>query len=99
MIIESGFNILNPAQWPAGGKTFKEWKDKARNRISLWGGGVNAQHTLPWGSVEDVVREVKEIVQYMRQDGGYVFNSIHNILAEIEPEKIIAMYKTAELHG
>ncbi len=96
MIIDAGFDILNPAQWPAGGKTFKEWKDKARNRISLWGGGVNAQHTLPLGTVQDIEKEVTEIVQHFKQDGGYVFSSIHNILAEIEPEKIIAMYKTAD---
>ena len=95
MIIESGFDILNPVQWPAGGKSYREWKDRARNRISLWGGGVNAQHTLPLGTMQDIQKEVDEIVQYLKQDGGYVFNSIHNILAEIEPEKIIRMYKTA----
>jgi uroporphyrinogen decarboxylase len=99
MVIESGFDILNPAQWPAGGKSYTEWKDKARNRISFWGGGVNAQHTLPLGTVQDIEKEVAEIVQYLKQDGGYVFNSIHNILAEIEPEKIIAMYKSAQTNG
>jgi uroporphyrinogen decarboxylase len=99
MVIESGFDILNPAQWPAGGKSYTEWKDKARNRISLWGGGVNAQQTLPLGSVQDVEKEVAEIVRYLKQDGGYVFNSIHNILAEIEPEKIVAMYKTAHANN
>lgn len=96
-IAEAGFDILNPAQWPAGGRSFRQWKDKARNRINLWGGGVNAQHTLPFGTKEDVENEVKQIVQYMRKDGGYVFNSIHNILAEVPPEKIIAMYKAATL--
>ncbi len=98
-IIECGFDILNPVQWPAGGKTFKQWKDKARQRISLWGGGVNSQATLPLGTVADVEKEVAQIVQYLKQDGGYVFNCIHNILAEIEPEKIIAMYKTAKING
>lgn len=97
MIIESGFDILNPAQWPAGGKSFKQWKDKARNRISLWGGGVDTQHTLSLGTVEDIEKEVAQVARYLKQDGGFVFNSIHNILAEIEPEKVIAMYKTAAL--
>jgi len=97
MVAESGFDVLNPVQWPAGGKTFREWKDKARNRIALWGGGVNAQHTLPLGTVEDVEQEVAEVVEYMKQDGGYVFNCIHNILAEVEPEKVVAMYRTASV--
>ena len=95
LIIESGFDILNPVQWPAGGHSYQDWKDKARNRITFWGGGVNAQHTLPLGSVQDVAAEVKEVVSYMGQDGGYVFCNIHNILAEIPPEKVIAMYKAA----
>lgn len=95
LIIESGFDILNPVQWPAGGKKYQQWKDKARNKITLWGGGVDSQHTLPQGSVNDIKKEVAEITAYMSQNGGYVFNSIHNILAEIAPEKIIAMYQTA----
>lgn len=95
-IIESGFDILNPVQWTAGGRSYKEWKDKSRNRIVLWGGGVNAQATLPMGTVEEIEKEVREVVTYMSKDNGYVFNSIHNILAEIPPEKVIAMYKAAE---
>ena len=95
MIIESGFDIVNPVQWPAGGHSFREWKDKARKRITLWGGGVNSQHTLPLGSVADVAREAAEVVDYMKQDGGYVFCNIHNLVAEIPPDKIIAMYRAA----
>jgi len=96
MIIESGFDILNPVQWPAGGHSYKEWKDKARKRITLWGGGVNAQHTLPLGSVLDIRREASDIVHYMAEDGGYVFCNIHNLVAEIPPEKVIALYSAAE---
>jgi uroporphyrinogen decarboxylase len=93
MVVESGFDILNPVQWPAGGHSFREWKDKARGRITLWGGGVNAQATLPLGTVEDITREVSDVTSYLAQDGGYVFCNIHNILAEISPEKVIAMYQ------
>lgn len=99
MIIESGFDILNPVQWVAGGHSFMEWKDKCRGRIALWGGGVNSQQTLALGTATDVETEVAQTVNYLKQDGGYVFNSIHNILAEIEPEKIIAMYRTAAREG
>ena len=95
LIIESGFDVLNPVQWPAGGHSYKEWKDKSRKRIALWGGGVNSQATLPLGTVEAVQKEAAEIVGYMREDGGYVFCNIHNILAEIAPEKVIAMYRSA----
>lgn len=95
LIVESGFDILNPVQWSAGKATYREWKDKARGRIALWGGGVNAQVTLPLGSVDYVVREVQEVVPVMKQDSGYIFCNIHNILAEVEPEKVIAIYRAA----
>ncbi|MBT3275903.1 MAG: hypothetical protein HN368_22330 [Spirochaetales bacterium] len=94
-IIDSGFDILNPVQWSAGKQSFREWKDKSRNRIAFWGGGVNSQTTLPLGTVEDVEKEVREVVACMKEDTGFVFNSIHNILAEIPPEKIIGMFKSA----
>ncbi len=95
-IIESGFDILNPVQWSAGKPTYRDWKDKARGRLALWGGGVNSQVTLPLGSVQDVENQAREVVAYMRQDNGYVFCNIHNILAEISPEKVIALYRSVK---
>jgi uroporphyrinogen decarboxylase len=93
LVVESGFDVLNPVQWPAGSHTCQEWKDRARGRIALWGGGVNSQVTLPLGTAEDVRREVVAVSRTLGQDGGYVFCNIHNILAEIAPEKVIAMYQ------
>lgn len=95
LVIEAGFDILNPVQWCAGAHGYADWKEKARGRIALWGGGVNSQVTLPLGSVQDVEREVTEVVRTMRQGSGYVFCNIHNILAEIEADKVIAMYRAA----
>jgi len=96
LVVESGFDILNPVQWPAGKYTYQQWKDKARQRIALWGGGVNSQVTLPLGSVEDIQREVHQVAACLGQDSGYVFCNIHNLLAEIPPEKVIAMYQAAD---
>jgi uroporphyrinogen decarboxylase len=56
---------------------------------------VNAQVTLPHGSLCEVESEVAEVVSCLSQGGGYVFNSIHNLLAEVDPERIIALYRTA----
>lgn len=94
-IIDSGFDAVNPVQWTAGGRHWKEWKDKARGRIALWGGGVNTQKTLPLGTPEQVEKEVGEVVACMQQDSGYVFCAIHNILAEVAPANIIALYRAA----
>ena len=92
---ESGFDILNPVQWSAGEQTPAEWKAAAAGRIAFWGGGVDAQHTLPLRSAADVRAEALRVVPELSKGGGYVFCNTHNILAEIAPEKIIAMYEAA----
>ncbi|MBN1623130.1 MAG: hypothetical protein JW903_02065 [Clostridia bacterium] len=94
-IIDAKFDILNPVQWTAGGHSYKEWKDKARKKLVLWGGGVDSQHLLPLGSVEDIRAQVREVVEYMKKDGGFVFCNIHNLTAEVVPEKISAIYDEA----
>jgi uroporphyrinogen decarboxylase len=96
LIVESGFDVLNPVQWTAGGHSYREWKDKARGRLALWGGGVNAQGTLLLGTVEEVYAEAREVTRCMSRDGGFVFCNIHNLLAEVPPEKVIALYRAAE---
>ena len=92
---EGGFDIMNPVQWSAGGRTPAEWKAAANGRIAFWGGGVNAQHTLPLRAVEEVRAEVRRVVPELAKGGGYIFCNIHNILAEIAPEKVVAMYQEA----
>lgn len=96
LIADSGFDILNPVQWSAGGHTYQEWKNKARNKIALWGGAVDAQHVLPLETAFDVKAQAKEVAAYFAQDTGVMFNNCHNILAEIEPEKILALYSAAD---
>ena len=92
LLVESRFDILNPVQWPAGNHSFREWKDKARNRIAFWGGGVNSQTTLVHGTPKDVQAEARQVAECLGQDGGFIFCGIHNLLAEIPPEKIVALY-------
>ena len=99
LIVEAGFDVLNPVQWSAGRHTYGQWKEKCHGRLALWGGGVNAQATLPMGTVREVQAEVREVVRCLGKGGGYVFNSTHNITAEIPPEKIIAMYQAAAEAG
>jgi len=71
LVIEAGFDVLNPIQWTAGGHTYQEWKDKCRGRIALWGGGVDAQRTLPLGTLDEVTRQAREVASYLNQDGGW----------------------------
>jgi len=97
IVADSGFDIVNPVQWCAGGHTPAQWKTRtAARRLALWGGGVDSQHTLPLGTVADVERQVRKVAPLLSAGGGYVFCNIHNILAEIAPEKVMAMYREAK---
>jgi len=89
--IESGFDALNPLQWTAAGMDRKLLKAKYGERIILWGGGVNTQGTLPFGKPDAVRKEVLECLEIFANDGGYVFNPVHNIQAKTPVENVIAM--------
>ena len=90
-IIESGFDIINPVQCSAKGMDAKLLKERHGGRITFWGGGVDTQKTLPFGTPEEVRREVLERCKTFAPGGGFVFNAIHNIQALVPPKNIVAM--------
>ena len=89
--IDAGFDILNPVQCSATGMEADRIKEKYGQRITFWGGGVNTQQTLPFGSAEDVRREVMQRCEVFSKGGGYVFNAIHNVQALTPVENVVAM--------
>ena len=70
-------------------------KQKYGRDLSFWGGGVETQTTLPFGTVADVRREVRERMKLLGPGGGYVFAPIHNLQPDIPPEKVLAIFDTA----
>ncbi len=92
--IEAGFDILNPVQCSAAGMAPQELKDIYGDRLVFWGGGVDTQNTLPFGTPDDVRREVKERIRIFSPGGGFVFNTIHNVQAGISTENLCALYES-----
>jgi hypothetical protein len=92
--IESGFDILNPVQCSAAHMDPIELKRRFGDRISFWGGGVNTQQTLPYGTPEEVRREVRERIQIFGRGGGFIFSAIHNIQTQTPIENVLAMVET-----
>jgi len=92
--IESGFDILNPVQCSAAQMDPSELKGKFGDRISFWGGGVNTQHTLPFGTPEEVRKEVRERIEIFSPGGGFVFSAIHNIQPRTPIENVLALFET-----
>ena len=90
--IETGVDILNPVQTSAFNMAPDTLKEKFGNRIAFWGGGCDVQRVLPLGSPDDVRRDVRERIGILGEGGGFVFAPIHNILADVPPENVAAMY-------
>ena len=72
----------------------KSLKEKFENKLAFWGGGVDTQSTLSFGTPDDVKNEVKKYLNIFKPGGGYVFSQVHNIQPEVPIENIIAMYDT-----
>jgi hypothetical protein len=89
--IASGFDIINPVQWTAANMDMKMLKERFGERIVFWGGGVDTQKTLPFGTPKQVREEVLRACEIFAPGGGFVFNTIHNIQANTPVENVIAM--------
>jgi hypothetical protein len=89
--IEAGFDIINPVQLSATGMHPEELKEKYGKHLTFWGGGIDTQKTLPYGTPADVRKEVLHLCEVFGRDGGFVFNTVHNIQADVPVENIVAM--------
>jgi len=92
--IDSGFDILNPVQTSSKNMDPRDLKAHFGKRITFWGGGVDTQKTLPFGTPDEVRAQIKERLEIFGKDGGFVFNPIHNVQALVPVENLLAMYET-----
>ncbi|MFZ4617465.1 MAG: uroporphyrinogen decarboxylase family protein [Rectinemataceae bacterium] len=90
---ESGIDILNPVQCSAAGMEPGFLKERYGDKFVFWGGGVDTQQTLPFGTPAEVREEVRERLETFAPGGGYVFNSIHNIVGKTPVENIVAFFE------
>lgn len=89
--IEAGFDIMNPVQCSAANMEAGHLKTDYGERIAFWGGGIDTQKVLPFGTPEEVRRQVIERCRILSRGGGFVFNTIHNVQAQTPIENIVAM--------
>ena len=90
-MIEAGIDIVNPVQCSAAGMEPEKLKAKYGDRVTFWGGGVDTQQILPFGTPDQVREQVIERCQIFAPGGGFVFNTIHNIQAGTPVPNILAM--------
>lgn len=91
-LIESGFDIINPVQTACRDMEPEKLKREFGNDITFWGGGCDTRSVLNHGTPEEVRDHVRRRIDILAPGGGFVFNTIHNILPDVPPQNIEAMF-------
>jgi hypothetical protein len=89
--IESGFDIINPVQINASGMDPRKLKKEYGDKLVFWGGGVDTQGAFAFGTPAQVKEQVKSQCEILNNNGGFVFNTVHNIQANVPFENVVAM--------
>jgi uroporphyrinogen-III decarboxylase len=97
--VEAGFDILNPVQTSAAQMDPAELKKTFGDVLSFWGGGIDTQRTLPFGTPEQVRAEVGQRIKIIGVGGGFVFNPVHNVQARAPIANVLAMYEAVQEFG
>ena len=94
--IDAGFDIINPVQCSAAGMDPEDLKTAYGDELVFWGGGVDTQKTMPFGTVEEVYDQVRQRIDIFGEKGGFVFNAVHNLQAKTPVENIAAMVRAIQ---
>lgn len=95
-LIEAGFEILNPVQTNAREMQPKNLKKEFGTEVTFWGGGADTREVLNFGTAEQVKNHVRANIETLAPGGGFIFNTIHNILPDVPPENITAMFEAVD---
>ena len=94
--IKAGFDIINPVQCSATGMDPRTLKDRYGERLVFWGGGVDTQKTLPFGTPAQVREQVLHRCEIFSRKGGFVFDAIHNVQAKSPVANVVAMIEAVK---
>lgn len=92
-LIDAGLDAINPVQISCRGMEPGKLKADFGDKIVLWGGGCDTQHILPLGTPDEVRAHVRQNIEIFKKGGGFVFQQVHNILANVPPANVTAMFE------
>ncbi|GHU67646.1 uroporphyrinogen decarboxylase [Clostridia bacterium] len=98
-LIDAGLDIINPVQTTAANMDPVMLKREFGKDLTFWGGGCEAQGVLTTGTPEEIRDQVRKRIEIFGKDGGFVFNQIHNVLANVPVENVLALYDAAYEYG
>jgi len=91
-LIEAGLDAINPVQISCSGMDAAELKAEFGVHLTFWGGGCDTRDLLPNATPRQIAEHVRKQVKILSPGGGFVFQQVHNILANVPPENISAMF-------
>lgn len=94
-LIDAGVQVLNPVQISAKGMDPSHLKREYGKHLTFWGGGADMQQTVEHGTLSQIQNHVRENIEIFSKGGGYIFTQVHNIQANVPPQKVMAIYNTA----
>jgi uroporphyrinogen decarboxylase len=97
--LDAGLDILQPVQTSAKDMEPALLKRKYGQDLCLWGGGCDTQQVLTRGTPDEVAADVRRRVEILAPGGGFVFQQIHNIMADVPPENVVAMFDAVHADG
>ncbi len=95
-LIDAGLDAINPVQITCAGMDARGLKADFGRDITFWGGGCDTRSILPHGSAPDIRRHVQEQLSILSPGGGFVFQQVHNIMADVPPQNIVTMFDTVK---
>jgi uroporphyrinogen decarboxylase len=95
-LIDAGLDAINPVQISCDNMDPKILKQEFGDKLTFWGGGCDTQSILPNVTPEEVKEHVREQIEIFKSGGGFVFQQVHNIMANVPPENIVAMFEVVK---
>lgn len=92
-LIDAGVDAVNPIQISCQNMDTRQLKAKYGDRLTFWGGGCDTHRRLHAGTPQEIKEHVREQVALLKPGGGFVFQQVHNILANVPPENVLAMFE------
>jgi uroporphyrinogen decarboxylase len=98
-LIDAGLDAINPVQISCRGMQAVELKRDFGRDLTFWGGGCDTQRVLPQGTPDEVRTHVLRQCEELAPGGGFVFQQVHNLLANVPPRNVIAMFDAVREFG
>ena len=95
-LIEAGLDAINPVQISSRDMDPQQLKKEFGDDITFWGGGADTRRTINHGNPAEVKEHVRHNIETFSPGGGFVFNTVHNIMPDVPPENIIAMFEAID---